>query len=133
LFVIIFSFDRRKLKGNVMEYSITRREFLVKSKKRKKMNNLVRIINALDYKELKAIQKDLAEGNLGKLIAQRIKNIEVSAGNDANVCPTCGINIKEESAKFILIFGPPDFRKKASFCGHDCLSFFIQKVKPLKH
>jgi len=97
------------------------------------MNNLTRIINALDYKELKAIQRDLAEGNVGKLITERIDTIEKSIGNDTKICPTCGTDVKEESAKFVLIFGPQDFRKKASFCGHDCLGFFIQKVKPIKH
>ena len=93
------------------------------------MNHLVRIINSLDYKELKAIQKDLAEGNMGKLIAERISNIEKSARFDDKVCPTCGNKINEEEARFTLIFGHAGFKKKASFCGHDCLTFFIDKLK----
>ena len=92
------------------------------------MNHLVRIINSLDYKELKAIQKDLAEGNMGKLIAERISNIEKSIGFD-KTCPTCENKINENEARYTLIFGPPDFKKKASFCGHDCLTFFLDKIK----
>ena len=93
------------------------------------MNHLVRIINSLDYKELKAIQKDLAEGNMGKLIAEKIFNIEKSIGVDDKVCPTCENKINEKEAHYTLIFGPVDFKKKASFCGHDCLTFFIDKIK----
>jgi hypothetical protein len=31
-----------------------------------------------------------------------------------------------------LIFGPKDFRKKASFCALDCLEYFIEKIKKEK-
>ena len=92
------------------------------------MNHLIRIINSLDYKELKAIQKDLAEGNMGKLVAEKISNLEKSTGFDNKVCPTCGNKINEKVARYTLIFGPGDFKKKASFCGHDCLTFFIEKI-----
>ena len=92
------------------------------------MNQLVKIINSLTYKELKAIQKDLAEGNMGRLIAKKISSIEKSASFNDKTCPTSGNKMNENEARYTLIFGS-EIKKKASFCGHDCLTFFINKLK----
>ncbi len=93
------------------------------------MNKLIGIINSLDYKELKAIQKDVSEGNMGKLIKERMDEIEKSMGYEERVCPTCGSKISEETAKYILVFGSSDFRKRAMFDEMDCLTFFIERLK----
>jgi hypothetical protein len=95
------------------------------------MNKLVGIIEALDVRELKEIQKDLAEGNIGRLIKNRLDSIEQTR-KDEKVCPTCGTHLTEEDARYILIFGPPDFRKRALFDEIDCLTFFIQKLNVQK-
>ncbi|MEM3374760.1 MAG: hypothetical protein QXE31_06125 [Candidatus Woesearchaeota archaeon] len=92
------------------------------------MNKLVGIINSLNYQELKLIQKDVLEGNLAKLINERIKEFEKNE-TENNICPTCGTPLNEENTKFVLIFGPIDFKKKARFDEIDCLSFFIEKLK----
>ena len=96
------------------------------------MNKLAGIISSMDYKELKAIQRDLAEGNMGRLIKLRIEQIEKTQVHEEKMCPTCGNQVDETMSPFTLVFGPPDFKKKASFCGLDCLSFFIEKLKEQK-
>ncbi len=93
------------------------------------MNKLKGIISAMNYKELKEIQKDLAEGNMGKLIKQRIDEVEKTFSFEEKVCPTCGNRVTEESAKYSLVWGPADFRKRALFDEIDCLGFFIEKLK----
>jgi hypothetical protein len=93
------------------------------------MNRLIGIINSMNYRELKEIQKDLAEGNIGKLIKARIDSIEKTLGYNEKVCATCGNSLTEENIRYSLVFGPSDFRKRASFCGNDCLSFFMEKLK----
>ena len=96
------------------------------------MNRLSSIINSLNYKDLKAIEKDLYEGNIAQLIKQNKKKVE-SLRPDTT-CPTCGSVLK--NPPYVLEFGRHDFRKRASFCGLDCLNFFISKLnkeKKLEH
>jgi hypothetical protein len=98
-----------------------------------KMNKLAGIINSLNYKELKEIQRDLAEGNMGKVIKSRMDEIEKSLGYEERICPTCGNPVAEATAKYILVFGPPDFRKRGLFDEIDCLTFFVDKLKVQKN
>jgi hypothetical protein len=96
------------------------------------MNKLAGVINSLSYGELKAIQKDLAEGNMGRLIKAKIDQAERTLGHSERVCPTCGAHVIEATCKYSLVFGPADFRKKALFDEIDCLSFFIDRLKEQK-
>ncbi len=89
------------------------------------MNRLLDIINNLNYDELMAIEKDLHAGNIEKLIKQRIMQFD----KGRKICPICYKTIAEYDEHFTLTFGPNDFRKKASFCGLDCMQFFISKIK----
>ncbi|MFH2020136.1 MAG: hypothetical protein ABIJ34_01910 [archaeon] len=90
------------------------------------MNRLSGIIASMNYRELKAVEKDLYEGNIGKHIKHRLEKFEVKTFE--KVCPTCGNILTQESEKYTLMFGPPDFKKRASFCGVDCLTFFVEKM-----
>ena len=91
------------------------------------MGKLNNIISSMNYGELKAIEKDLYEGNIARLIKHRKSGFEHLFSE--KICPTCGNSIKENEAPFKLVFGPADFKKKASFCGLDCLSFFVKKLE----
>ncbi len=91
------------------------------------MNRLAAIINSLNYRDLKAIEKDLYEGNIGKLIKQNLNKIESIS---PKTCATCGTELKKPA--YVLEFGRQDFRKRASFCGLDCLSFFTSKLSAEK-
>ena len=86
------------------------------------MNRLNTIISSMSQKDLKSVEKDLYEGNIGKLIKNRLNEFESDV-----ICPTCG-NI-ENKARYTLIFGRDDFKKKANFCGLDCLRFFVEKLE----
>jgi len=89
------------------------------------MNKLSEIINSLNYEDLRMIEKDIEEGNVSKIVRKRIEQYERSS----KTCPVCYKEIVEGNEAFTLIFGSPDFKKKASFCALDCLEFFISKIK----
>ena len=91
------------------------------------MNKLTSIIKSLSYEEIKALERDLNEGNIEKLIKDRLLQFE----KGKRICPVCYKTIEEGDEHYTLTFGPKDFKKKATFCGVDCLEFFISKVKGL--
>ena len=48
-------------------------------------------------------------------------------------CTTCSNAIDPYNTNnYTLIFGPDDFRKKGSFCGLDCLEYFLIRLKQMK-
>lgn len=89
------------------------------------MNKLAEVINSLSYEDLKKIEMDLNEGHISKLLRKRMEVLE----KNKKVCPVCYKEIIDDNEAFTLVFGPPDFRKKASFCALDCLEFFINQIK----
>ena len=91
------------------------------------MNRLAGLIGAMDYHELKALEKDLYEGNIGINIKKNLGKFE--RNDTEKTCPTCGNMLTEETSKFILTFGEPTFRRRAYFCELDCVDFFIAKLK----
>ena len=83
------------------------------------------IIERMGYEELLELQKKLNSGEFEyevKDLVERKKHLEQS-----KVCPVCNSKITEGS--LTLFFGPPDFRKRASFCALDCLEYFINQIK----
>jgi hypothetical protein len=86
------------------------------------------MINLLDYGQLVKLQKDLASGghHLHNLVRQRAHQLETK---DRKVCAFCGTQINEEASAYTLLFGPSDFRKKASFCALDCLESFNKNLR----
>jgi len=77
------------------------------------------IIDNLEHKDLIKLQKDLEEEgiHIKKLISDKIQQIEDS---EKAVCAVCGNPINPYYTEhYKLIFGPRDFRKKASFCALD--------------
>ena len=89
------------------------------------MNKLTGIISNLGFEELRALEKDLDSGNIERLIKERIMQFDRSR----KICPICYRTIEECDEHFTLTFGPNDFKKKASFCGLDCLEIFISRIK----
>ncbi|AJF60953.1 TPA: hypothetical protein HA239_04680 [Candidatus Woesearchaeota archaeon] len=90
------------------------------------MNRLSNMISSMNYKDLKAIEKDLYEGNIARLLKARLEGFEKKF--PSNICATCG-TVHEGEPRYALFFGPEDFRKKATFCGLDCLNFFVKKLE----
>ena len=90
------------------------------------------VIEFLDYNELLKLRNDLQNGGLHllRLVNGQIKDIENS---HKQFCSTCEVQLDmNTSNNYTLVFGPHDFRKKASFCGVDCMEQFIQKLKDIR-
>ncbi len=90
------------------------------------------ILNELDFEDLQKFKKDLEEGavKIKKLVDQRIRE-EIE--KHSHVCATCGKKLNPyEDEELCLIFGPPDFKRRAYFCGIDCLEYFLTKLKKIE-
>jgi hypothetical protein len=87
------------------------------------------LVEGLTYAQLLRMQFDLNHGSLQlkKLVDSRIKQLEQA---NRRVCATCNCPIMDDSDHvYTLMFGPSDFRKKATCCGMDCFDEFVKKVK----
>ncbi len=90
------------------------------------------VVDILDYDELMRFKNDLDTGaiTLKKLLEERIKK---KLKEHEKICATCSNNLNfYKTNNYTLVFGPDDFKKKASFCGLDCLEYFILKLKDMK-
>jgi hypothetical protein len=87
------------------------------------MNKLAELIRSLPASDVQLIKQDLEEGNLGRVITERLAELEMPQ----KVCPTCGSPLADD-APYVLFFGKA-VRKKARFDALDCLEFFIDDLK----
>ena len=47
-------------------------------------------------------------------------------------CTVCSSELRfYNRSNYTLVFGPDDFKKKASFCGLDCLQYFTDHLKDI--
>jgi hypothetical protein len=72
------------------------------------------------------IRKDLDNGghHLRAFVDSKIKEIE---RDEVKSCAVCGAALNPHYIDdYSLIFGRFDFKKRAWFCGLDCLNFFIK-------
>jgi hypothetical protein len=83
------------------------------------MNKLAEMIRKLPAEDVLLIKKDLEEGNLSKIVAERLAELELPQ----RVCPVCNTPLNDD-APYMLYFGV-GVRKKARFDGLDCLKQFI--------
>ncbi len=90
------------------------------------------VIEILDYNELMRFKSDLDTGaiTLKRLLEEKIKS---KLKEHEKVCVTCSNDLDfYKTSNYTLVFGPDDFKKKASFCGLDCLEYFMIKLKDMK-
>lgn len=90
------------------------------------------IIDSLDYYELLRIKKDLNDGgfHLKNFLDAHITEREK---DHFAVCAVCANEIDSESTQiFTLLFGPVGFKKKATFCGKDCLEYFLGNLENMR-
>jgi len=85
------------------------------------MNDFSKMLDQLDENELEIFEKDLKEGYVQKYIERKKEFFKVKD----RTCPVCGNNVTEDC--LVLIWGEPSIRKKAHFCGKDCLEYFLKK------
>jgi hypothetical protein len=106
---------------------------LTTSKEVLKMDKrLMDVIGSIDYYELLKMKKDLESGGvyLGQFLKDEIKKREKQHGK---CCSQCTSEIDSSStSNFTLLFGSEDFKKKATFCGKDCLEYFLKNLNSMK-
>jgi len=89
-------------------------------------------LDILDYNELMRFKNDFDNGAvlLKRLLEEKVKN---KLKEHEKVCVTCSSSLNfYKIDNYTLVFGPDDFKKKASFCGLDCLEYFLTKLKEIK-
>lgn len=84
------------------------------------MNKLAELIRNLPPEDILLIKKDLDEGNITRLVTERIAELELPQ----RVCPVCNTPL-DDDAPYVLYFGT-GVRKKARFDALDCLQAFIE-------
>ena len=93
----------------------------------------MRFLDSLEHYELVRFKQEMEKGTLdiAKSIQGKIKEHEKK---HAGYCATCSNTLDPYNTNnYTIIFGPEDFRKKASFCGLDCLEYFLIKLKQMKN
>jgi hypothetical protein len=86
------------------------------------------VVDDILYEDLVKMRKDIDNGgkHLRAFLDSKIKEIE---REEVKVCAVCGNPINPHFMDdYSLIFGRYDFKKRAYFCGLDCLNFFLAKM-----
>ncbi|MBR9701114.1 hypothetical protein GOV11_04580 [Candidatus Woesearchaeota archaeon] len=87
------------------------------------MNRLAELIRSLPAKDIELIKRDVEEGNLQKVLNDRIAELDIPQ----KVCPVCHTDVSD-NAPFVLYFGT-SIRQKARFDAIDCLQFFLKDMQ----
>ena len=94
---------------------------------------LKEIVDNLEHEDLIKLQKDIEEEggiHVKRLVSEKIQQLE---DNEKAICAVCGKPINPYYTEhYKLIFGPRDFRKKASFCALDCMEYFLKNLRESK-
>ena len=88
-------------------------------------------LSSLEHYELTKLKQQLEKGKIDfvKEINEKIKEHE---RKHEKFCVTCTNDLDPfNTYNFTILFGPEDFKKKASFCGQDCLEYFLLNLKQL--
>ena len=96
------------------------------------MYRFTKFLGSLEHYELVRLKNEIEKGNLDieKEVRGYIKDHEKK---HAKYCTTCSNTLDPYNTNnYTIIFGPDDFRKKGSFCGLDCLEYFLIKLKQIK-
>jgi len=89
------------------------------------------IVHQMDISELVRMRKDIDDGGAGikSLIDHKIKE---ELRKQQIFCTTCTGKVSPSSENnFTLIFGPESLKRKASFCGMDCMEYFLRNLKEM--
>jgi len=82
-------------------------------------DKLSAFIDSLTEEELDRLDKSLRDGSIEKHIEIKKEYFKIKD----KTCPVCGSIVQENC--LVLIFGDPAMRKKAHFCGIDCMEYFM--------
>lgn len=87
-------------------------------------NKLSKLIEHLSYEDLIRLRQDVLAGHVEHHINKRLSIIEPTK---SGMCPVCNGKVADDH--YTLVFGPGNFRQKASFDGVDCLQYFLEKLQ----
>ena len=59
------------------------------------------------------------------LLVERIKELE----SNGNRCASCSSSLNAE--EYVLMFGRSEIKKKAYFCGLDCMEYFFASLRDI--
>ena len=93
---------------------------------------IAEFLDSLEHYELVKLKQEMEKGafDMSKAIKGKIREHEKK---HASFCATCSNSLDPYNTNnYTIIFGPEDFKKKASFCGLDCLEYFLIKLKQMK-
>jgi len=87
------------------------------------MDKITKVLDELNDEELFSLEKELKDGTIQRLIDQKKEYFKIKG----KTCSTCG-NLVDEDC-LVLIYADPKtgLRKKAHFCGSDCMEYFVNK------
>jgi hypothetical protein len=87
------------------------------------MNKIFQFVDELSNVDLELFEKEIKEGYVQKYINRKKEFFKVRD----KICPVCGNIVKADC--YVLMWGEPSVRKKAHFCGRDCLEYFLNNIE----
>lgn len=89
------------------------------------------LIENMSYNDLLVLKRDLDKGGIitKKIVEMKIKRKEADLNSR---CAVCTAPLNKSATFYTLEFGNDDIRKKSSFCGIDCLEYFIRILKDIQ-
>jgi hypothetical protein len=87
------------------------------------MSNIIKLLDEMSDEELYEFEKDIKSGTIQKFIDQKKEYFKVKDKS----CSVCGNSVDQDC--LVLIYGDPrtSIRRKAHFCGTDCMEYFMNK------
>lgn len=84
------------------------------------------ILTALSYEQLAYLQEELKMPNnyFSYSVNQKMRELQTTQTKN---CASCGSIFGEAHNPYTLVFGNNGLKKRASFCGLDCLHEFTQQ------
>ena len=96
------------------------------------MYRLKQFLSSLEHQELMLLKQHIEKGTLSfeKEVYEKLKEHERKHSKQCSVC--MGDLDPYNASNYTLLFGPDDFKKKGSFCGMDCMEYFLENLKEMK-
>ena len=96
------------------------------------MHKIRNLLETMDYNDLINLNHNIKKGefDFNLLLKNSIKQRQKE---HSKYCSVCGNDLEPNNiTNYTLMFGPDDFKKKASFCALDCMEYFMLKLKGIK-
>jgi hypothetical protein len=95
------------------------------------MKRFEELLEALSYEDLVLLKKDMDAQGLSAKNSIEVK-LKKKMREFEKTCTVCSSELRfYNKSNYTLVFGPDDFKKKASFCGLDCVQYFLDHLKSI--